>query len=74
MVMRDIAGKVTLNVGISKDTKFQKTTQLTKSGKPVAKISFVGIRDEERGGETLTIVCAAQCHDDFHRKLIEMST
>eukprot|EP00526_Cylindrotheca_closterium_P012674 CAMPEP_0113628612 /NCGR_PEP_ID=MMETSP0017_2-20120614/14827_1 /TAXON_ID=2856 /ORGANISM="Cylindrotheca closterium" /LENGTH=456 /DNA_ID=CAMNT_0000538927 /DNA_START=125 /DNA_END=1495 /DNA_ORIENTATION=+ /assembly_acc=CAM_ASM_000147 len=74
MVMRDIAGKVTLNVAISSSMNFAKTQQKTKSGSVVAKISFVGIRDTDRGGETLTMVCVAAHQDEFYGKLVEMST
>jgi hypothetical protein len=74
MVMRDIAGKVTLNVAVSIGMEFKKLQEKAKSGRVVARISFVGIRDRDHGAETLSIVCKAELQDELYGKLIEMST
>lgn len=57
MVLRDAAGKVLLNIGISTGMSFQKVDQKTKPGsRPAAVIIFFGINDQERGVEKFSLV------------------
>lgn len=74
MVMRDISGKVTLNVSISSSMNFQATRTQRKNGKTVARVQFVGIREAGHDAELLTLVCKAELLDEFHGKLVEMSS
>jgi hypothetical protein len=76
MVMRDIAGKVLLNVAISSSMDFQKTLIEQKGGKSatLGRIVFYGVRDEEKGPEMLTIVSKGDGLDAFHDQLTKMSS
>lgn len=69
MVMRDIAGKVLLNVGIAKGMDFSK--HVTKKH---ATTTFMGVMDADRGAEMFTIACKQVNIDDLVNKLKEMAS
>jgi hypothetical protein len=75
IVMRDGAGKVLLNVGISKGMSFEKNTEPpTKPGKgPRTTVRFMGLESNERGPETFLIICRPDMLDEFHGKLEELA-
>eukprot|EP00934_Nitzschia_sp_Nitz4_P002795 Nitzschia sp. Nitz4//scaffold43_size134323//95185//96530//NITZ4_003313-RA/size134323-augustus-gene-0.241-mRNA-1//-1//CDS//3329551990//2785//frame0 len=66
MVIRDVSGKVLLNVGISSDMTFSKFIEEKKN---LAKIAFKGIMDEEKGVESYMLVCRMDELDDLHSNL-----
>ena len=76
MVMRNAAGKVLLNVGITNTMKFDKTVDPPKSaGKaPVCRVAFYGLRDQDYGPELFTLICKHEKIEEFHAKLVEMSS
>jgi hypothetical protein len=75
MVLRDTAGKVLLNVGISKGMSFTKTDQKAKAGsKPTASIMFVGVHDEDRGGEKFTLLSSLDDATKLHAKFQQLSS
>jgi hypothetical protein len=75
MVLRDAAGKVLLNVGVSQGMKFKKTVQTTKpGGKPMATIIFFGIHDEERGVEKFCLLSATDDATKLHAKFEQLSS
>lgn len=69
MVMRDVAGKVLLNVGIAKGMDFSK--HVTKKH---ATTTFMGVMDADRGAEMFTIACKQVNIDDLVNKLKEMAS
>jgi hypothetical protein len=74
MVLRDVAGKVLLNVGITNDTTFQKNTPTSKPGRTrVARIVFYAVREESVGPEMLTLVVKEENLDSLHGNLEELS-
>eukprot|EP00980_Cylindrotheca_fusiformis_P002944 scaffold683_cov124-Cylindrotheca_fusiformis.AAC.13 len=72
MVMRDIAGKVLLNVGISADMSFKKHKASANEKRGSCRIQFFGIRDKDHGPELLTIVCKDEALDALHDQLEKM--
>lgn len=75
LVLRDTAGKVLLNVGISKDMPIRRKDQTPKPGKtPTSLINFVGILDAERGAESFALICSQEDADSFYSKLKELTS
>jgi len=72
MVMRDVSGKVTLNVSISSSMRFTATRSPRRNGKTLARVQFFGIREVGHDPEMITLVCKPELLDEFHGKLIEM--
>lgn len=73
MVLRDGAGKVLLNVGISSGMSFSKSLVKRKTGKSMGSITFIGVMSAEKGAEKFTIVCTDADLDRLHSKFDELS-
>lgn len=75
MVLRDSAGKVFINIGISHGMEFNKAIPAAKPGsRPVGKITFKGVNDKDRGGETFALACPLENLEGFHKLLEESSS
>jgi hypothetical protein len=68
MVMRDVAGKVLMNMGISNGMSFHK---IIKQGK--ACVNFIGLMDTGRGSEMFLLLCRTDDLDKLHSTLEELA-
>ena len=68
MVMRDVAGKVLMNMGIASGMSFQKSIMQGK-----ARVNFVGLMDSDRGSEMFLLLCKTDELDKLHSTLEELA-
>jgi hypothetical protein len=68
MVMRDVAGKVLMNMGIASGMSFQKSIMQGK-----ARVNFFGLMDEDRGSEMFLLLCRTDDLDKLHSTLEELT-
>jgi hypothetical protein len=68
MVMRDVAGKVLMNMGIASGMSFQKSIMQGK-----ARVNFVGLLDKDRGSELFLLLCKTDDLDKLHSTLEELA-
>ena len=74
MVMRNAAGKVSLNLAISKNMAFHKNESERKGKSPLCRVIFMGVEDATKGPETFQLVCTKEDLDKLHGKLQELAS
>jgi len=74
MVLRDLAGRVLINLGISKGMSLTKNLVLSKGAhkKAQGSIAFIGLM-EGRQPEKFLFICSPENLDEFHSTLLRLA-